>query len=91
MVAATNRDLAKALKESDFRADLYYRLAVFPIEVPPLRARRDDIAPLVHFFIARKRVELDRPIEEIPEYVELAKELGPGHRVACIAPDSAAR
>ncbi len=56
VVTATSRDLAQMVEEGTFRQDLYYRLNVMPIEVPPLRERRDDIAPLVqHFIVAMNR------------------------------------
>jgi len=53
VVAATNRDLEAAIAEGAFRSDLYYRLAVFPIEIPPLRARKEDIRPLAEVFVKR--------------------------------------
>jgi transcriptional regulator with GAF, ATPase, and Fis domain len=51
LITATNQDLAKAIKENEFRADLYYRISTFPIRVPPLRERIDDIPILVKHFI----------------------------------------
>lgn len=62
IISATNRDLAERTREGLFREDLYYRLNVFPIYVPPLRQRREDIGELARHFIARFAAEENKPI-----------------------------
>lgn len=66
LVAATNRDLVELVSEKAFRSDLYYRLNVFPIFVPPLRDRREDIPALVKHFVEKYSERMNRNIEEIP-------------------------
>jgi formate hydrogenlyase transcriptional activator len=66
VVAATNRDLAEMVEERLFRSDLYYRLNVFPIVVPPLRDRAEDIPLLVRYFAQKHARRMDRHIETIP-------------------------
>jgi len=67
IVAATNRNLAQLVEEKRFRDDLYYRLNVFPIQVPPLRERPEDIPALVRFFVQRLARPMNRRVEVIPE------------------------
>jgi transcriptional regulator with GAF, ATPase, and Fis domain len=67
IVAATHRDLGQAMTDGRFRPDLYFRLSVFPIEVPPLRARREDIPLLVWAYINRRQAQFGRTIERVPK------------------------
>src|ERR1700723_2449811 len=65
VVAATNRDLEAAMKNGTFRADLFYRLNVFPIQMPPLRERRDDILTLLEYFVQRFGRKLGKTFSKI--------------------------
>jgi transcriptional regulator of aromatic amino acid metabolism len=64
IIAATNIDLKEAVRQGTFREDLYYRLAVVPIELPPLRDRREDILPLAQHFIQKYNEENAREVSE---------------------------
>jgi formate hydrogenlyase transcriptional activator len=66
MIAATNRDLAKAVAEKEFRSDLFYRLNVFPIRMPSLNERKTDIPLLVRHFVQKFARRMNKPIEIIP-------------------------
>jgi formate hydrogenlyase transcriptional activator len=66
LISATNRDLAKSVSEGEFRSDLFYRLNVFPIRVPSLQERREDIPLLVRYFVRKYAARMARTIESIP-------------------------
>jgi len=67
LIAATNRDLARMVKTGEFRADLYYRLKVFPMTIPPLRLRPTDIPLLVNYFVNKHAGHMNKRIDTIPE------------------------
>jgi formate hydrogenlyase transcriptional activator len=69
IVAATNQDLSQLVGNKQFRADLFYRLNVFPISLPPLRDRAQDIPLLVEYFVRKLSARLNKPIDSIPEEV----------------------
>jgi formate hydrogenlyase transcriptional activator len=69
MVAATNRNLEKMIANKEFRIDLYYRLNVFPIRIPPLRERREDIPLLVSFFVRECARRMQKNIDSVPPTV----------------------
>jgi len=67
IIAATNRDLMKAMEGGTFRDDLYYRLSVFPVEVPALRDRREDIPLLVSYFVKKYATAMGKRIDHVPD------------------------
>ena len=67
MIAATHRDLRGMIRNNQFREDLFYRLNVFPIEIPPLRERREDIPLLVHYFVLQHSREMQKRVRSVPK------------------------
>ncbi len=67
VIAATNIDLKAAIENKAFREDLYYRLSVFPINIPPLRDRRDDIPKLAEYFISKYCTEMKKPVKKLSQ------------------------
>jgi len=79
IIASSNRDLRRTLHDGGFREDLYYRLNVFPIDIPPLRTRVEDIVPMVHYLVHRLAPRLGRRIESVDPHslAELARHSWP--------------
>ena len=81
VIAATNKNLKKQIEKGKFREDLYYRLCVIPIKIPPLRQRSGDVEELIEFFLRKKSFKLSKPIPEIDNelYTDLLNYNWPGN------------
>jgi formate hydrogenlyase transcriptional activator len=81
VVAATNRDLEAMVASGTFRSDLYYRLAIFPVQLPPLRERREDVRPLAEWFLAREAGLMHRKAPRVPDvaWAALERHAWPGN------------
>src|SRR4029450_12259300 len=67
VIAATNKDLQKLIAENKFREDLYYRVSVIPVEIPPLRERKEDIGCLAEHFLLKFNLQMQRSIIRVSE------------------------
>lgn len=67
LIAATHRNLQEMIQNNEFREDLFYRLNVFPIEIPPLRERREDIPLLVHYFVLHHSRQMQKRVKFVPK------------------------
>jgi two-component system response regulator AtoC len=70
LITATNRNLFQDVKDGKFREDLFYRLNVFPINIPPLRNRKEDVLPLTEFFIRKFNTKLDKSVKSIDQLIQ---------------------